>query len=85
MLKKDPEERISLKEVMLHDWVTSNGIRPFPKVIYPKLELEQGETQNAFSKVQLVSMIKIRMRNNLQKRRETIAAKEHHTLPFPPS
>mmetsp|Transcript_2276 Transcript_2276/g.1610 ORF Transcript_2276/g.1610 Transcript_2276/m.1610 type:complete len:81 (+) Transcript_2276:1789-2031(+) len=74
MFKKDPEERITLQKVMEHDWVSSNGIRPFPKVIYPKLELEKGETMNAFSKVKMVSMIKIRMKNKLKKKRETAQA-----------
>jgi serine/threonine protein kinase len=51
MFIKDPDERISLSDIMLHDWVTSNGINPFPKIIHPKFELTPGETMNAISKV----------------------------------
>jgi hypothetical protein len=51
MFVKDANSRISLQEIMVHDWVTNNGITPFPKIIYPKLEVSSGDFLNAISKV----------------------------------
>jgi serine/threonine protein kinase len=43
MFTKDPEERINMAEIIKHDWVTSNGVNPFPKQIFGKFEVTQGE------------------------------------------
>ena len=39
MFIKDANDRISLDDIMKHDWVTSNGINPMPRTFYPKVEL----------------------------------------------
>ena len=65
MLIKDAEKRIGILDIMKHDWVTSNGIKPIWKVMYPKLELSKGDTINVFTKVSVISMIKLKIRNKI--------------------
>jgi hypothetical protein len=62
MFIKDPNERASLIEIMSHDWVTSNGINPIPRIHYPKLEVTQKDTQDLFKNVWVISKIKLKIR-----------------------
>lgn len=72
MFIKDANERISLEEITRHDWVTSNGVNPMPRVIYPKVELTNQDTQNLFKRVMVISKIKLKLRNQIARRRATV-------------
>jgi hypothetical protein len=65
MFIKDPNNRISLVEVMNHDWVTSNGVNPMTRIIYPKVEVTPGDTANLFKNVWMISKIKLKFRNQI--------------------
>lgn len=62
---KDPSKRISLVEIMSHDWVTNNGAYQIPRVSFPKLELTQRDldSRNLFKSVWMISKIKLKLRN----------------------
>lgn len=36
---KDPEKRISMSEIINHDWITSNGIQPLQIYISPSIQI----------------------------------------------
>lgn len=65
MLVKNPEFTPSMYDVMNHDWVTSNGVSPIPRIIYPKVELTQTDldSKNLFKNVWMISKIKLKFRN----------------------
>lgn len=67
---KDPDNRISLVEIMSHDWVTSNGAHLVPRISFPKLELTQRDLDsgNLFKSVWMISKIKLKLRNLKQLR-----------------
>ena len=69
---KDPTKRISLLEMIGHDWVTCNGIQPLPILHYPSIELNQVERNRAISKVQMIAMIRMRIREKAEKKRKTL-------------
>lgn len=80
MFIKDANERISIEDINRHDWVTSNGVSPMPRVIYPKVELTNHDTQNLFKRVMVISKIKLKLRNQIQKRRATVLLSQQQML-----
>lgn len=58
--------------MMNHDWVTSNGITPMSRTIYPKVELTKNDTVDLFKSVWIISKIKLKIRNQIEKRRRTV-------------
>eukprot|EP00347_Sterkiella_histriomuscorum_P024516 403330837 len=79
MFIKDANDRISLDDIMKHDWVTSNGINPMPRTFYPKVELTQHDKQNLFKNVWVISKIKLKLKSQLQRRRQTIMQSKQET------
>lgn len=65
MMAKDPEQRIPLLEIMDHDWITCNGVQPMPRHFYPSINVRPEDTQEAIKKVEIVEIIKIRIRQRL--------------------
>ena len=70
MFIKNPDDRIPISEIVLHDWVTNNGASPLSLVTYPKLELTKKDTQNLFTSVFMISRIKMKLKNQLNLQRE---------------
>ncbi|CDW85374.1 protein kinase domain containing protein [Stylonychia lemnae] len=70
LYNKIQTKEVTLLEIMNHDWVTSNGILPMPRIIYPKVEVTQGDTANLFKNVWMISKIKLKFRNQIQAARK---------------
>jgi serine/threonine protein kinase len=66
MLAKNPEERLSIQEVLAHDWVTANGIQPILIHHYPPIEISEREGQEAIGKVSMIANIRIRMKKKIE-------------------
>ena len=66
MLAKDPEERLSIQEVLAHDWVTANGVQPILIHHYPPIEISEREGQEAIGKVSMIANIRIRMKKKIE-------------------
>lgn len=63
---KDPDQRITLHEIIQHDWITSNGIQPLPILLSPAIELSATDKERAINKVQLIAKIKLKIRQKVQ-------------------
>ena len=62
---KDPEKRASLLEIMAHDWVTCNGVQPLPIHFSPSINVIPADTSNAIKMVNLIAIIRIRIRKRI--------------------
>ena len=65
MLIKDPEQRISLLEIMSHDWITCNGVQPMPIHFYPSINVKPQDANDAIKKVHLIANIRIKIRKRI--------------------
>lgn len=64
MLERDPSKRLTIREVVKHDWVTSNGLLPLDVNLDENMqEPSSQENEEAFSKIHLITRIKMKMRN----------------------
>lgn len=52
--KKNPEERITLQQIIEHPWVTCNSCVPLELKNYQKLEINPKDAEGAFTQVKLV-------------------------------
>ena len=64
MLERDPSKRLTIREVVKHDWVTSNGLLPLDVNLDENMQVPSSqENEDAFSKIHLITRIKMKMRN----------------------
>lgn len=67
LLEKDPRKRITLAEVIAHDWVTANGLYPLEiPHRYNQIEIGAGESEGAIGKVKMIEMIKLKLRRKIK-------------------
>jgi serine/threonine protein kinase len=64
MFIKDPDRRISLQEIINHDWITCNGVQPLEIQSYMPVVLDLHDYALAIGKVATIELIKIRMKKH---------------------
>jgi hypothetical protein len=67
MLDKDADRRISLHEVVKHDWITCNGIQKLEIQSYMPVVLDLQDYAMAIGKVATIELIKIRMKKQAER------------------
>lgn len=67
MFIKDPDQRIALIDMTMHDWITCNGVQPLPIKNHKPVVLEKDDYVHAIGKVATIELIKIRMRKNVER------------------
>lgn len=67
MLVKESERRISLQEIVTHDWITCNGVQPLDIQSYMPVVLDLNDIGMAVGKVATIELIKIRMKKTAER------------------
>lgn len=67
MLIKESVDRISLQEIIKHDWITCNGVQPLEIQSYMPVVLDLNDMAMAIGKVATIELIKIRMKKQAER------------------
>jgi [calcium/calmodulin-dependent protein kinase] kinase len=57
LLNKNPENRITIKEIKTHPWITNNGTDPMPELELEEIKLTKDEKKQTFTRIKMIANI----------------------------